>query len=458
MGLARPPSSGRYAQRALIPRGDQVTPDPPADPRGDIVPNDNPPVGTVGADVPAGEGDSHVMYPGYVSATPWAGWPVGWDTPYMETTPTWSTFFGYGQIDPAGYLQRVSTVGTCVDINSRAVVAMAAYAVKAGVPTDLPDWYQTSPEPLEYADWCEFIGRAVDDLMLHGEAILWATAHYADGFPQRFVALDPCRVVRDDHGDYSVTLDGGDVVALDRADICHIKYKHDRQSGRGFGPLAWASRDVVAADVLNRYADNLARNGTSAVLTAPGDLTAQQADSLRRDWSRLRAQNPGTPAVLSGGVTYASQTMSPRDMALLDLKIFDLQMISTAFGVPAGMAGLPQAAGGLTYSSPVMLRYEHWTGYLLPLCQRIAGALSNWLLPRGTRFEFNPDRYLQASAGERAQTHATLFGIVDEQGRRAETIPEIRTVERLAPWDALDDAAPPTSPMPPSALVGSDRG
>ena len=63
-----------------------MTNDPPPDPRGDVIPNANAPVGTVGADVPAGGGDSHVMYPGYVSATPWAGWPVGWDTPYMETT------------------------------------------------------------------------------------------------------------------------------------------------------------------------------------------------------------------------------------------------------------------------------------------------------------------------------------------------------------------------------------
>jgi HK97 family phage portal protein len=458
MGLSRPSPSGRYAQRALIPRDGQVTPDPPADPRGDIVPNANAPVGTVGADVPAGVGDSHVMYPGYVSATPWAGWPVGWDTPYMETTPTHSTFFGYGEQDPAGYATRVSTVGTCVDINSRAVVAMAAYAVKAGVPGDLPDWYQTSPEPLVYADWCEFIGRVVDDLMMSGEAILWATdsdeSHYADGYPRRFVALDPARVEIDQRGGYAVTIDGGEPVQLDRADVCHIKYKHDRATGRGFGPLAWAGRDVVSADVLNRYADNLARNGTSAVLSAPGDLTAQQADDLRRDWARLRGTNPGVPAVLSGGITYASQSMSPKDMALLDLKIFDLQMIANAFGVPSTLAGLPTAAGGLSYSSPQMVARQHWTNMLLPLCQKIAGALSNWALPRGTRFEFNPNRYLQGDAMEQVQALAAAFAVVDEKGRRALTVDEFRTMFRLAPWDAVRVGGAPAA----DAVVGSDRG
>lgn len=454
MGLTRPAPSGRFAQRALIPRGDQVTPDPPADPRGDTEPNPNPPLGTVGPNVAAGTGDSNVMYPGYVSAVPWAGWPVGWDTPWMETTPTHSTFFGYSHDDPAGYASRVSTVGTCVDINSRAVVAMAAYAVTKGVPGDLPDWYQTSPEPLEYADWCELIGLVVDDLMYRGEAVLWATAHYADGYPQRFVALDPRRVTVDARGAYSVTVgDDGDTVALDRADICHIKYKHDRQAGRGYGPLAWAGRDVVSADLLDRYADNLARNGTSAVLTAPGDLTAQQANDLRRDWARLRGSNPGVPAVLSGGITYATQSMSPRDMALLDLKIFDLQMIANAFGVPSVLAGLPTAAGGLTYSSPAMARVQHWAGYLLPLCQRIAGALSNWALPRGTRFEFNPNRYLQDDAASQVTALAAAFAVVDEKGRRGLTVEEFRTAMRLAPWDVAR-----LDPFAPDAVVGSSRG
>jgi HK97 family phage portal protein len=450
-------------KRALIPPDGAVAPDPPADPRGDVIPNTNPPLGTVGVDLTGPGGESGAVMPGYLSMVPFDGWPAGWDVPWMEPTPAFSTFFGFGAADPAGYLERVSTVGTCVDINSRAVVAMAAYAVTAGVPVDLPDWYQTSPEPLEYSDWCEFVGRLVDDLQLHGEAILWATDRYADGYVRRFVALDPPRVTIDERGRYGVTLDTGDVLDVGRADgtpnadVCHIRYKHDRATHRGFGPLAWAGRDIVSADLLNRYADNIARHGASAVLSAPGDLSSKQADDIRRDWARLRSQNPGTPAVLAGGITYTPQSMSPRDMALLDLKVFDLQMISTAMGVPAGMAGLPQAAGGLTYSSPVMLRETHWTGFLLALCQRIAGPLSNWLLPRGTRFEFNPDRYLQASAGERALTHATLFGIVDEHGRRATTVPEIRTVERMAPWDALGEPSA-GGPTPTDALVGSARG
>jgi len=160
------------------------------------------------------------------------------------------------------------------------------------------------------------------------------------------------------------------------------------------------------------------------------------------------------PAVLSGGITYATQSMSPRDMALLDLKIFDLQMVANAFGVPSTLAGLPVAAGGLSYSSPKMARDQHWSGFLLPLCQRIAGALSNWALPRGTRFEFNPNRYLQGDAMDQTAALAAAFAVVDEKGRRGLTIDEFRTAMRFAPWDVARSNAGDAV----DAVVGSDRG
>ena len=106
-----------------------------------------------------------------------------------------------------------------------------------------------------------------------------------------------------------------------------------------------------------------------------------------------------------------------------------------------------------TNSSPAMLRDQHWTNYLLPLCQRIAGAISNWALPRGTRFEFNPDRYLQQPFAERAAAWSILHVIVDEKGRRAATVPEIRVAERFAPWDVAR-----LDPAGADSVVGSARG
>lgn len=449
--IGRPPSTGRFAPRltrALLP---------PDDTPRENVPNGNDPMGTVGPDVPAGFGDTHVMYPAVnppAQAEAWAGWPVEWATPWLEPSPMWSTFFGYGQSDPVGYLTRVSTVGTCVDKNARQLASFPAYSVTAGVPGELPDWYQSSPEPGTYSDWVEFMKAAVNSYLFHGETVLYSLVRYADGFPRRFIVLEPHRVHDDDAGQWWIDVgQHGDRLAVDRADLCFIRYQPDPTTGRGVGPLTWAARHLVSADVLDRYAVNIAAHGVSAVLTAPGELTAQQTAQARADWAAARRANPGIPAVLSGGLTYNALSMSPRDMALLDLKVFDLQMIASAFGVPPGLVGLPQAGGGLEYSSVDMLADHHWRDALRPMATSFAGALSNWLLPRGTRIEFNPDRYVQPGLAERAQAWTALHGIVDEQGRRAMTVPEIRTFERFAPWDVAAQGANTTD-----SLVGSPRG
>lgn len=471
--IPRPPSTGRYAPRtvtrALIPRDDGS----PAfidggDPR-DRVPNANEPLGSTGPNVAPGFGDTHVMYPaGGWHAEAWQGWPVGWQTPLLEQTPTHSTFFGYGTTDPAGYLKRVSTVGTCVDKQSRQLASFPAYGVRNGAPVDLPEWYRRSPEPLLYADWGEFVKALVNSLLLAGETILYATGRFAPssgGLPARFMALDPAEVhipsaEEDDAGEYFI----GDE-HVDRADICHIRYQRDPGATfRGIGPIGWVGRDLVDADALSRYASNIAAYGVSAVLIAPGEMTAKQIDDARAQWMASRRAFPGVPAMVSGGAQYQPLSLSPRDMALLDLKVFDLQLISSAFGVPPGLVGLPQAAGGLAYSSPAMLTDLHWRDGLRPLASTVAPPLGNWLLPRGTGLEFNPDRYTQPSLELRAPAWATLHAIVEtdpETGleKRAVTVDEIRTFERWAPY--TDDMMTTPNPAAETAMagqIGTPRG
>lgn len=457
--IARPPSTGRYPTRVralLPPSGDPPAPAPASgdDPR-DRVPNANAPVGTTGPNVPAGFGDTHVMYPAAwppPQAEAWAGWPLEWATPFLEETPTWSTFFGYGRSDPAGYMRRVSTVGICVDKQSRQLASFPAYGFRGDRPVTLPDWYQLSPEPELYSDWGEFIKAAVNSYLLRGEAILWATASYADGYPQRFMALNPDTVDVDDDGDYWIGSRGSGTL-LDRRDVCHVKYQRDAGVGRrGIGPLEWACRNLVSVDALDRYAAGIVAYGLPGILTAPGELTAAQTTDARNQWAANRRASPGLPAVLSGGLTYQAVQLSPRDMAMLDLKIFDLQMIAVALGVQPGLAGLPQSGGGLEYSSVDMLADHHWRDGLRPLAQAFSNALSNWLLPRGTRLEFNPDRYVQPGLGERAQAWATLHGIVEPSGARATTVGEIRRFERWAQFDDVDAAVDADTT---GALVGA---
>lgn len=368
-----------------------------------------------------------MTWSGPFHAEAWSGWPDGWGTPWMEASPSSSTFFGYGADDPGGYMRRISTVMTCVDRNTRALATFPVYGLKRRQPIDLPTWYSLSPEPMLYPDWVAFMKAAGNSFQLWGECVLWALARFADGYPARFAVLDVSRTHLDEDGE--LWLNG--TTHLEREDLCRIPYQVVASSPRGVGPLQWLGRHLVSADALEQYATQIARHGVSAVLRHPQRLTAQQSDELKAQWMTARRSSLGAPAVLSGGVEYDTLSMSPKDMALLDLKVFDLQMIAAAFGLPAYLVNLDQP-GGFTYANANGLFLYHWRSTLLPMAQSFSGAMSQWLLPYGTVMEFNPDRYIQPDLPERAGAYQTLQGIVDETGR-AMTAAEVRVAERFEP-------------------------
>jgi HK97 family phage portal protein len=432
---------------------------PQIDPR-DHIPNDNPlpapppgvpPGGTVGTESRPGEVMTGWSAASGFHAEAWAGWPAGWGTPWMEPQPREWTFFGYGAEDPAGYLRRVSTVMTCVDRNSRAMSSFPVYGLKNRQPVDLPMWYSTSPEPMLYPDWTAFMKAAVNSCLLSGECVLWAIARYADGWPMRFAVVDTGRTHVDDEGE--MWLDGS--LRLEPDDVCRIPYQVLANTlwARGVSPLQWSGRNLVSAAALEQYSTEIATSGVSAVLRHPQRLTAKQSDDLKAQWMEARYSWPGAPAVLSGGVEYDVLSLSPKDMALLDLKVFDLQMIAAAFGLPAYLINLDQP-GGFTYTNANGLFMYHWRSTLLPLAQSFSGALSNWLLPYGTVLEFNPDRYIQPDFPERASAYKTMNSIEDETGR-AITAAEVRVAERYAAQTPADEGE--VQLVSVDGLIGAER-
>lgn len=427
--MQRPPSSGRF-ERALIPR------EPAGDPR-ERQPNANaagpnvPPI-SVGPTSSTNAPENFVL-----SAEAWSGWPAGWSAPPLEPvgTEAWSGT-GWGRmVDGWG---KVSTAMTCVDLNSRQLASFPVYAMRGSTPYTLPEW-RLNPEPELYASWSEFMHATVNSLLLRGECFQWATGRYADGWPARFVTLDPDRVgVEEIDGRIEYLLNGD---PLDPADVVHVKYQSWPGVLRGISPLQWVGRSLLTASALETYAERLAARGGVpwAVLKSQGNINAAQAIEAQSLW-RLGAQSrDGAPAVLGGLFDLQPLTISPRDMALLELREFDERRICAAFGVPGYLVNVAMA-DGLTYANASQLFMHHWQATLRPLAQAIAEAWSQWLLPRGNRLEFNPDRYVQPPLDERAQAYQTLFNLVDPaSGQRAMTIPEIRAAERMTPDPSVAD-------------------
>jgi HK97 family phage portal protein len=296
----------------------------------------------------------------------------------------------------------------------------------------LPEW-RNNPEPELYSDWTEFAKQAFNTFQSQGEIILWCTGRYSEsrgGYPARFVVLNPQLVnVEWRNGEVTYSLSGQ---RLNRADVCHIKYQSYPTNLRGIGPLEWASRSIISASALENMETELAARGGIpwAILKSQRKLNGEEAKELQDAFRRGSQSRGSAPAVLSGTIDLDVLNISPREMMLLDQRIFDETRIAAALGVPPFLVGLPQP-DGLTYANAVSLFDFHYRMTLRVMANAVERAMSAWLLPRGTSFEFNVREYTQPDPATQATIDATYFNLIDEKGNRVRTTDEIRLSE---PW------------------------
>lgn len=411
--------------------------------------------GTVGPDTPAttygaaepviADGDAlgaALPYTGGPSLvpSPWSGWPSAWQ-------PAWTT--GGGTI--GGTIgSRVSTVFSCTALNANALGSMPVGITERGRPID-PDQYgwTENPDPRLYSGWGEFIVQAVLSLLTRGDLFVHATAwNFETLLPESFMVLDPDQVscVFDEDGLRRYTIGGADVYPWD---LAHVRYLTAAGWPTGLSPLQGAAANLRAAGALENYGAELAegRGIPWGVLTSEQRLTARQTYEARRQYLEASATRGGAPAVLGNGLKLDTLTISPRDMALLDLEVFHEQRIAAAFGVPPYLVGLEQP-GGFTYTNATSLFDFHWRGALRPLGRKITEALSAFALPRGRRLHVNAGDYVQPSLVERS----TGYKAMHEAG--ALSTDEWRALEGLPPLTADQRAAASVAnPTADSAVV-----
>lgn len=398
-----------------------------------LPPNGNVPAGSVGPDhLNPGR---FVMFPeGGRHSEAWDGWPVDWEPPPYG--PRWS---GYGYGRQSGLFGKTATAMTCVDLNSRQLGSFPVYGVKSdGSPFTLPDW-ATSPEPTLFESWPQFVQQAVNSLLLRGEAITYVTGRYASPGPgqlgriARFTLLDPDAIeVELVDGRRVVSIAGKEVPP---EDVFVVRYQSLPGRLRGITPIEWAAGPLMTSAALESYAAGIANRGGIpwAILKNSRQVTSQQASDAQARWVAASARRDGAPAVLGNDWEFETVSLSPKDMMLLEVEEFSERRVAAAFGVPAYLVNV-EMTSGLTYANASSIRDQHWSATLRTTANLLAAGWSRWLLPRGQRLEFSPDRYVQPGLQERSMTWATLFGIFDPvTGRRAMSIEEIRAAERLNP-------------------------
>jgi HK97 family phage portal protein len=236
------------------------------------------------------------------------------------------------------------------------------------------------------------------------------------------MVLDPDRVtVRGSPPRYTVAGE-----TYDRRTVCHIRHLSWPREPYGFSPLGALARTMGVAEWLERYAQDLLRNGgiATTLLRHPGKLNKQQARDLQQAW--VDAQSiPGAPKVLSSQIEFEVLGLAPADLAMLDLRTMSEQRCASVFGVPPPLLGLP-GADSLTYSTTQHLLDLYWRATLRARAQNVMRAISGWALPRGHTVGLNEDRFVEPQLPERAVAYKTLIeaGVIDaDEAREMEGLP-----------------------------------
>ena len=400
--IERPEPSGRFGPRASLVRS---------------LPKDLP------VEAEDSEGDPEPEAPGSLvmydsggvpppGVARWDGWPVEW------ATPSWGSTVGLTEIT-----KRSSTVFAAIDKNAWALATMPPYLLVDGkISPSRPDW-MTNPQPGVYTGWIDAMRQVVASFY-GGEVFLWCTSRNRDGTVRTWVMLDPGWVnVLADGEMRAITLHGQDITA----DVLHVKYASWPGEARGVGPLAAGAQAMFGAAALERYQADLASRGGIpwGVITVPGRMTADQANNARLQYVEARMGSRAAPAVFTDGATLSTLNISPKDMALLELRQFDEARLAVLLSCPPSLLGLPSGENSLTYQTQEGIYGAHWRTGLRPSSALLSEAISNWALRPGETMEVDDDEYTRPALKDYA---ATLVQLVEA---KIMTVDEARAALRF---------------------------
>ena len=261
----------------------------------------------------------------------------------------------------------------------------------------------------------------VDSLWFYGRGYLMVTEIYReDGRPRRFRWVDPLDIT------FDTDLETGLITRY------YFRLSPTPTSGVGSlvvftsideGLLVRAGQTIRTCIELERAALEFARTPSPAItLKNTGiDLPADQVQSLLDRWRESRRASGGAVAYLSAALEMDSVGFSPKDLALVEARAFQVLEIARATGLPAGL--LSADVGSMTYQSVQAERRALVDLALQPYMSAIEQRLSmDDVTPRGTTLMFTPSDFLRATPIEEAQLLSVLLDreviTIDEARRR----------------------------------------
>jgi HK97 family phage portal protein len=332
-------------------------------------------------------------------------------------------------------LERVWVANRCLHMNSNAISTMPLRHYGSRQPA-----WVANPDPVWFPNGItDAVYSIVSSLYGWGDAFVYITARYADGYPSAWTVLDPSPMTvnvergRRAYKSGQTSLRADDMVQISR----------NPGAVRGSSAIkaysAYTNGLLASAD-LGRVI--MASGTPSAVIKSQRKIDKAQATAIQDSWVTATSARRGAPAVLGPDLDFEKLAFSAEDLQLLSMQKFDAQVIATAFGVPSSLVNMP-IEGGLNYQTPILLLEQWWRTELRTTATHISGALSSMMLPAGSYVEFDPYRFLAPTwkelvEGAVALITAGLFSVEEARAIVLGLPPE-------APLDAIADLLSPPS-------------
>jgi HK97 family phage portal protein len=171
----------------------------------------------------------------------------------------------------------------------------------------------------------------------------------------------------------------------DLSPVLHLKLFAPADDWYGQSPMEAAA---YAIDIHNAggawnkaLIDNAARPSGALVFSGAGGmdrLTDEQFARLKSELEQTHtgSANAGRPLLLEGGLDWKPMSLSPAEMDFIEARHTAARDIALAFGVPPMLLGIP---GDNTYANYREANLAFWRQTALPLANKAARAIENWL-------------------------------------------------------------------------------
>lgn len=289
------------------------------------------------------------------------------------------------------------------------------------------------------------------DYLAHGNAIAFVSTRDSFGMPTsmlpvpannvlvRWARVEEAFLVAPGLREYQM-----DNFVLSSHDVVHVMGPASPAALRGMGILETMVSTVELARKLNSQAKSVAEKGgvPSGVLQSD-DPDADEDDIrvLKESW--LRAQHDRQVAVTNKSVTFTPISWSPTDAQLIEARLFSVQELALAWGLPNHFLGV-DVKGGMTYTNTAMEARELLTfGKVQELIAVFEQEFTRHM-PAGVYVKADTNDMLRNDVGTRYANYAVAL-------TAGWLLPnEVRTMEGLPPLpESVDNPAEPHSPVDP---------